>query len=192
MNFLNDRRWLMKASAGLALVNLLMSQQSQSAQPPQSQKKGNGKPGDFNFLTGEWKIQNRRLKAPDSQDWDEFEGEATVWGFLEGIGSLEELRIPARKFSGMGLRLLDIDQGIWNDYWVNSKAPVLSVPGLQGQFEKGVGTFSASEEADGSTLIVRGVWDQIEKDSCRWYQTASKDNGKTWQDNWVMRWSRKK
>lgn len=131
------------------------------------------------------------MKAPDTQDWDEFEGEATVWGFLEGIGSLEELRIPARTFSGMGLRLLDIDQGVWTTTG-SMPRPQYSVPGLQGQFEKGVGTFSASEEADGSTLIVRGVWDQIEKDACRWYQTSSKDNGKTWQYNWVMRWSRKK
>ncbi len=152
---------------------------------------GNGKKGDFEFLTGQWRIENRRLKNAQSQEWDEFEGEATVYGFLDGIGSLEELRIPARNFSGMGLRLLDVEKGIWNDYWVNAKSPILSVPGLQGQFNDGVGTFSAEEEFEGKKIIVRGVWDQITKDSCRWFQSSSSDNGKTWNNNWIMRWTRK-
>jgi hypothetical protein len=38
--------------------------------------------------------------------------------------------------------------------------------------------------------IWRGVWDMITPTSCRLYQTVSKDGGKTWQDNWIMAWSR--
>lgn len=154
-------------------------------------RKGQGKRGDFSFLTGEWRIQNRRKKTGSDQ-WDEFQGEATVWGFLDGLGSLEELRIPVRDFAGMGLRLLDIENGIWNDFWVNARSPILTTPGLQGEFKEGVGTFTAKEQDEQQVVLVRGVWDEISPNSCRWYQSISKDEGKSWEDNWVMRWQRHK
>ncbi len=47
---------------------------------------------DFKFLTENWKISNRRLKAPGDKEWDVFEGEATVWAMLGGMASIEELR----------------------------------------------------------------------------------------------------
>ena len=47
---------------------------------------------DFKFLTGNWKISNRRLKAPGDKEWDVFEGGATVWAMLGGMASIEELR----------------------------------------------------------------------------------------------------
>ena len=57
-----------------------------------------GEPGDFDFLTGEWRIHNRSLV---NGEWLEYPGEATVHAILAGVGSVEELRIPARNFSGM-------------------------------------------------------------------------------------------
>ena len=100
-----------------------------------------GKAGDFDFLAGSWKISHRRLKTPGSKDWDVFQGEATCWTILGGVGSVEELRIPARNFSGLGLRLLDVEKRIWSDFWVNARSGVLTTPGTTGSFEKGVGTF---------------------------------------------------
>lgn len=154
------------------------------------ERKAVGRAGDFDFLTGEWKIKNRRLKAVGKDEWDEFEGEATCWGILEGVGSIEELRIPSRNFSGMGLRLLDMDKKIWNDFWVNSKTGVLACPGQQGVFEKGVGTFEADDMDDNAPIKVRGIWDNISKTGCRWRQAVSRDGGKTWQENWQMTWTR--
>jgi hypothetical protein len=179
---------MVQATLGITAMQVLLMTKNSEAMT--MTKNGTGKPGDFEFLTGEWRIENRRKKSDG--EWDEFDGQATVWGFLNGIGSLEELRIPARQFAGMGLRLLDIEKGIWNDFWVNAKSPVLTTPGLEGQFINGVGTFSASEKEGDKEMIVRGVWDQITPDSCRWYQSISKDDGKTWEDNWTMQWHRVK
>jgi hypothetical protein len=183
-----NRRTVVKAALGLTVTQVLLTMKCSEAMT--MTKNGTGKPGEFDFLTGEWRIKNRR-KKPDN-DWDEFDGQATVWGFLNGIGSLEELRIPARQFAGMGLRLLDVENGIWNDFWVNAKSPVLTTPGLEGQFKDGAGTFTASEQDGDIKVLVRGVWDQITPDSCRWYQSSSKDDGKTWEDNWIMHWHRVK
>lgn len=147
-----------------------------------------GKPGDFDFLTGEWRIQHRRRKS--GEEWDEFVGEATCFGILGGVCSVEELRIPARNFSGMGLRLLDVGTKVWNDFWVNAASGVLSTPGQTGYFKDGVATFSADDVDGDQPIKVRGVWDRITPTSCRWHQAVSRDGGQTWEVNWTMDWQR--
>ena len=152
-----------------------------------------GKPGDFDFLAGEWKISNRKRKTEGKDQWDEFEGESTCWTVLAGVGSIEELRIPARDFSGIGIRLLDVEKKVWSDFWVNGKSGVLAPPGTTGGFIKGVGTFASEwTEGDKTVVQVKGVWDKITSDSCRWYQAISRDGGATWEDNWIMHWERKR
>lgn len=146
-----------------------------------------GQPGDFDFLTGEWRIHNRFLEG---DRWIEFPGEATVVAILAGICSIEELRIPARNFSGMGLRLLDVEKKVWSDHWVNAKSGVVTVPGQLGVFDNGVGTFLSHDEDDKGRVIFRGVWDRITPRSCRWYQGWSRDEGRTWTDTWFMDWTR--
>jgi hypothetical protein len=147
-----------------------------------------GKPGDFSFLEGEWKLAQKRLKGP--ADWDIFEGAATVRSILGGVVSVEELRIPARDFSGMGLRSLDLEKKVWHDVWMNGKSGVVVGPGVPGSFEDGVGIFVSEEEEKGVKVLVAGVWDNISKTTCRWRQAASKDDGKTWDQNWIMDWTR--
>jgi len=146
-----------------------------------------GKAGDFDFLSGEWKIRNRQLK---NGAWEEFDSEATVHGILGGVASVEELRIPARNFSGMGLRLLDRERRLWADYWVNAKSGVLVPPPSWGSFVDGVGLWD-SDDTDGAVpIIVRGAWDRITARTCRWYQASSHDGGRSWQESWVMHWTR--
>lgn len=147
-----------------------------------------GQAGDFHFLNGEWRIAHRRLKAPG--EWDEFHGEATCWSILGGVGSVEELRIPERGFAGMGLRLLDVKERVWRDFWVNAKSGVLTPPGMPGGFVEGVGTFESDDDDNGQPIRVRGVWDRITPTSCRWRQAVSRDGGKTWEGNWFMDWTR--
>ena len=149
-----------------------------------------GQPGDFDFLAGQWKISHRRLKASGSDEWDTFEGEATCWTILGGKGSIEELRIPARNFSGMGIRLLNAEQGLWNDFWVNGRDCILTTPGQTGAFRDGAGIFEADDMDGDQPIKVRGVWDRITPTSCRWYQAISRDGGQTWEANWYMDWVR--
>lgn len=87
---MTDRRDLLTAMAALPILPA-----GQTAPEPTS-----AAAGQFDWLSGEWKIAHRRLKAPG--DWDVFEGEATCWSILDGRAHVEELRIPARAFAGMG------------------------------------------------------------------------------------------
>ena len=90
----------------------------------------------------------------------------------------------------MGLRLLDVEKKLWADYWVNSKTGVLTAPPSFGSFVNGVGTWDSDELDANQPIIVRGVWDRITANACRWYQSASRDGGKTWRESWVMDWTR--
>ena len=157
------------------------------AVPPLTASPPPGRPGDFDFLTGEWRIRNRSLV---NGEWLEYPGEATVYRILAGGGSVEELRIPARSFSGMGLRLLDVEKRIWSDHWVNARSGVIFTPGETGGFVDGVGMFSSTYEENGRVTISAGIWDAITPQSCRWRQVVSEDGGSNWRHTWIMRWSR--
>jgi hypothetical protein len=157
--------------------------------PPRRKSPTPGKPGDFDFLSGEWRIRNRQPK-PKSDGWIEFDGDATVRGILAGVGSVEELRIPVRDFSGMGLRLLDVEKKVWSDHWVNAKSGVMTVPGVTGSFENGAGIFVSDDMEDGASVQWAGIWDLITPRSCRWRQAVSRDGGATWTQTWLMDWRR--
>lgn len=174
------RRTVLKSAAGLALGASLPLEATATTPP--------GKPGEFDWLTGEWRIAHRQLK---NGQWDAFPGEATCWSILGGVGHVEELRIPARDFSGMGLRLLDLKTRIWSDYWVNAKSGALGGAGLTGGFVNGEGVFDSRETVDGKEMIYRGLWDHIVPGkSHRWQQMASSDGGKSWDVSWSMDWVR--
>jgi hypothetical protein len=179
-----QRRHLMQLAAGLvASAGAVSATAIAAAKAPAP----TGKPGDFDFLSGQWKIKNKQLK---NGKWDTFDSEATVFGILAGVASIEELRIPARNFSGMGLRLLDLPRKLWADYWVNAKSGVLTPPPSWGSFENGVGLWDSDGKDGEQAIIVRGAWDMITPTSCRWYQASSRDGGKSWQESWVMHWHR--
>lgn len=187
----NDRRTMLMASTGLFLTGFLAMPKKAPSIPADVIPPGQpGKPGDFAFLEGNWKIQDRRLKQGTVNEWNDVEGEATCWSILDGAGSIEELRIPARDFYGMGLRLLDRHQETWNAFRVDAKSGTMNGPPQAGRFQNGAGTFVAHEVENGARIHVKGVWDQVTPESCRWTQSVSRDNGKTWQDNWVMTWNR--
>ena len=73
MMIMTDRRDLLTAMAALpALPNRQTPAPTRSPTPAMA--------GQFDWLSGEWRIANRRLKAPG--DWDVFDGEATCWSIL--------------------------------------------------------------------------------------------------------------
>ncbi|WP_395645559.1 DUF1579 domain-containing protein [Terricaulis sp.] len=178
-----DRREVLNAGAGALLAAAAGSEASAGPCTPR------GAPGDFDFLTGEWRIRHRRL-PPGATAWDVFEGEATCWSILGGVGHVEELRIPARNFAGMGLRLLDVNAAVWTDFWVNARSGVLTPPGQTGTFANNVGTFEADDVDGDQPIKVRGIWDEITGRSHRWRQLVSRDGGASWEENWVMQWEK--
>jgi hypothetical protein len=178
-NLRRERRTVLQSAAALAIAKIALD-----AAPAYAA--GRAATGDFNFLAGEWRIANRMKQG---ESWIEFPGEASVHTLPGGNASVEELRIPARNFSGIGLRLYDAAAGVWNDHWINGQQRTVNPP-MPGTFENGVGTFMADDEDNGTPIKARGVWDRITPNSCRWFQGVSRDGGATWTDTWFMDWTR--
>jgi hypothetical protein len=182
-----ERRLVLNAGVALGAAALMGDAM---AQPPADYLRAAepGRPGHFDFLQGNWKISHKRLLKP--AEWDDFEGEATCWSILGGVASIGELRIPARDFSGMGLRTLDREKQVWSDYWMNAKFGLIGAEGVTGGFVNGDGVFLSDDKDGDKPIKVIGLWDKITPASCRWRQGVSRDGGATRDYNWIMDWTR--
>jgi len=146
--------------------------------------------GDFDFLFGEWRIDNRRLKQRlvGSTDWEEFQSSSRVWPIFGGAGNVDEITF-ADGTSGLTVRLFDPTTRRWSLNWASSDSGVFFPP-LFGAFTDGVGVFYGDEVQDGRPARIRFLWSRITGDSARWEQALSVDGEQTWETNWYMDISR--
>ena len=52
------------------------------------------------------------------------------------------------------------------------------------------GTFFGDDEYGRRAIRVRFVWSRIERDQARWEQAFSRDEGNSWETNWIMDFTR--
>jgi hypothetical protein len=144
---------------------------------------------DFDFLHGKWKIRNRKLKErlKGSNEWIEFEAEGECRNILEKNGNIDSFRttLDGANFEAITIRLFDPKTRLWTIYWADSKAVVLDV-GQVGSFEGDVGEFFARDVWEGTSVIVKFHWDKSDEHNPIWSQAFSADDGKTWEWNWYM------
>lgn len=145
--------------------------------------------GDFDFLTGEWKIKIHKFDTSGPDGKKVMDASATVHRVLGGAGSIEELRKGDGSFWGMGVRVWHPETKQWADHWTSAEDGVVNPPQL-GQFIDGAGVFLLDDTEDGKPVKIRAFWDQITPNSCRWYQTMSRDDGKSWERSTYMNWTR--
>ena len=79
---------------------------------------------DFDFLIGEWTVENEFLKArlAGSTEWERFSSTARCFKVMDGHGNLDEIAIPTRGFTGLTLRLCDPATQLWSIYWSDTKS----------------------------------------------------------------------
>ncbi len=148
---------------------------------------------DFDWQTGKWKVQLRRLLGPltGSKTWVEYNGTSVVRPVLNGSGSLLELDLngPKGHIEGIGLRLYDSQSGQWSLNWANGGDGRMSTP-MVGEFRDGRGDFFDQEVYNGRTIYVRNGFFAITPTSAIFEQAFSDDGGKTWETNWIMTFTR--
>ncbi|HEV2528234.1 MAG TPA: hypothetical protein VGT61_07305 [Thermomicrobiales bacterium] len=149
---------------------------------------------DFDFLFGDWRIDNRRLvsRLSDSTKWATFTALGTCHPILGGIGNVDDFRpqdgaLPG--YEGASIRLFDPASGMWSIHWADNVRCAL-LPPMVGRFEAGEGIFYGDEVHDGTPVRARFVWSRITPHSARWEQAFSADGGTTWEHNWTMDFSR--
>jgi hypothetical protein len=155
---------------------------------------GAGPQHDFDFFLGDWKVHHRvlRKRLAGAGDWDEFDGTTKCQALLGGLVNLNESvsNRPSGVTRGLGLRGYDAKTQTWADWYLDARnATVLDPPGI-GRFENGVGVFLSDDTFEGRPIKVRGRFSSLSPTEAQWDQAFSPDGGKTWETNWVMRYTR--
>lgn len=185
-----DRRLFVAASTGIVMTSLIAASDVTAPDLPEGSGKITGKgPGDFDFLTGEWRIKLRKFDTSGPDGKKERDASATVRRTLNGMGSIEELRNGDGSMWGMGVRVWHPVEKKWADHWTSAQDGVVNPPQL-GEFIDGAGIFRMDDTDDGKPVKIKAVWDKITPTSCRWYQIMSRDAGKSWEYGWYMDWTR--
>lgn len=150
----------------------------------------------FDFLMGNWTVENTFLakRLQHSHEWLRFQAMDVERPLRTGTGNLEYYSTGHwPDFIGMSLRLYDPRERRWTIYWSDNRfsAGVLQPP-VKGTFDHGHGVFEGPDHFGGTPITVRYTytWHGSDPSHVRWTQAFSLDNGKTWETNWVMEFTR--
>jgi len=148
---------------------------------------------DFDFMVGRWNVKNRFLngRLRGSHLWIEFDATYEFELLLNGLGNIDHFHAgrEGRAIEGITLRLWDPSTAVWTLYWADNVRPGQFFPPMVGSFNGDVGEFFGREEVDGRPVRCRFLWyrDAVNP---RWEQAFSDDDGKTWETNWIMNFTR--
>jgi hypothetical protein len=138
---------------------------------------------DFDFNVGVWHTHIRRVMDPfdPSSPSIVLDGTVTVRTVWGGRAQLEEIEADGSKghWEGMSLFLYDPAAHQWSQTFLNSKTPVFGTP-LIGTFHDGRADLFGEDTYKNQTILVRGVWSQVEPNSHRYEESYSNDGGQTW------------
>jgi hypothetical protein len=146
---------------------------------------------DFDF--GAWKTHSSRLLHPrtGSTTWVELDGVTTVEKVWGGRANLAEYSAegPAGRVELLALRWYNPASRQWSLNFATPGVGTLGVPCV-GEFKNGRGDFYDQETIDGKSVLVRfSIW-TISRDTAQSEQAFSADGGKTWETNWINRYTR--
>lgn len=144
---------------------------------------------DFDFLTGTWKVRNRKLRSwlTGCTDWDEFDNTFEARTHFNGGISIDEGGLPhPTPYRGMTFRVYDVEAREWALHWFDSRNLRMDETPVRGRFDNGVGDFVAEDTHEGIPILCRYRWTVLSDESANWEQAFSTDDGKTWETNWTM------
>jgi hypothetical protein len=156
---------------------------------------GSGPSHDFDFDLGTWKTHSSRLLHPltGSNTWAEYDGVTVVKKVWNGRANLAEYKASgaAGSIQLLSLRWFNPVTGEWNLDFATPNVGTLGIPGV-GRFNNGRADFYDYEPINGrSVLVCFSIW-STGPDTAQSEQAFSDDGGKTWEVNWINRYSRMK
>ena len=148
--------------------------------------------GQFNFLVGQWELVVRPAASGLAQRLHgapRLVGVWKAWRALDGWGIEDELRITDASGNPAGLthatRFYDKTAKTWKSSAIDVYRGVFT--SSTSQFANGqMTTMSRGTDADGKAYISRSRFSGISRDSFRYLQERSFDNGRTWKENLTM------
>ncbi|MEP6676982.1 MAG: hypothetical protein ABJA78_17600 [Ferruginibacter sp.] len=149
---------------------------------------------DFDFLNGNHIVQHKKLKSrlTNNNEWIEFKGTHSQELILNGVGNVEQQKMidtEGNPIEGAAIRLFNLQTKLWNIYWADSQNGKLDPP-VVGSFENKIAHFFNRDIFDDKQILVVFRWDAREANTPVWSQAFSDDNGRTWEWNWYMHFSK--
>jgi Protein of unknown function (DUF1579) len=163
-----------------------------SVAPPISESPAKGQ-HEFDFDFGTWKTRSTRMLHPlsGSNTWIDLDGETVVSRVWNGRANLAEYKAvgPSGTIQLLALRWFNPATGEWNLDFATPNVGTLGIPGV-GKFRDNRADFYDYESINGQSVLVRfSIW-SISSDRARSEQAFSTDGGKTWEVNWINKYSR--
>ncbi len=151
---------------------------------------------EFDYDIGTWKTHSSRLIRPltGSTTWVELDGTSVVRKVWGGRANLAEYNAdgPTGHLELFGFRWYNPNTHEWNIDFATPKVGMLGlIPGV-GTFKNGRVEFFDQEEINGKFVLVRFSMWKINDDSAQSEQAFSDDGGKTWETNWINKYTRVK
>lgn len=148
---------------------------------------------DFDFDFGTWTTHSSRLLHPltGSTTWVDMDGMTIVKKIWGGRANLAEFKAdgPAGHIELLSLRWYNPTAHQWSLDFATPNVGTLGIPCV-GEFKKGRGDFYDQETINGKTILVRfSIWG-ITDNTAQSEQAFSDDGGKTWETNWINRYTR--
>jgi hypothetical protein len=150
----------------------------------------------FDWDIGTWDIHMMRLAHPltGSTTWNPMNGETVnskIWG---GGANIAEVKAsgPTGELELLALRLYNPVSQEWTTSFATSKVGILNPPTGRptvGAVENGRLTFYDQEPYNGRTILVRFRIGPVSAGSAESEQAFSDDGGKTWETNWINKYT---
>jgi hypothetical protein len=167
---------------GLLSISVAPHAEPAAPEPPSISDLQDGQ-HDFDFNIGVWHTHARRIVDPFSPASSSYEldGTVTVRKVWDGKAQLEEIEAdgPKGHWEGLTLFLYDPKSKEWSQNYVDSKSGVLDPP-LIGSFKNGRGELVSQDVFQNKTILVKGVWSEIRRDSHHFDEYYSLNGGETW------------
>jgi hypothetical protein len=150
---------------------------------------------DFDFDLGNWRTHSSRLMHPltGSTTWVDMDGVTVVKKIWGGRANLAEFKAdgPAGHVELLSLRWYNPATRQWNLDFATPNVGTLGIPNV-GVFQNGRGDFYDQEPFNGKSILVRfSIWG-ITANTAQSEQAFSDDGGKTWETNWINRYTRER
>jgi hypothetical protein len=148
----------------------------------------------FDFLMGTWTVKNTFLakRLQHSHQWLHFDSLDLERQLPTGTGNIETYKTSFWPgFVGVNVRLYNPDTHEWSIYWTDNRFSrgVMQPPGV-GSFRGESGIFETNDHFNGTPIVVRYTYQKLDRNHAKWTQAFSTDQGKTWEVNWIMDFTR--
>jgi hypothetical protein len=148
---------------------------------------------DFDFTFGTWTEHSRRLLHPlsGSNEWVEWDGRTVVRKIWGGRANMAEFKgdTPSGPLQLIALRVYSPSSHQWSLNFATSKVGKLGDVAGVGEFKDGRIDFYDQEPLNGRAILVRFSVYSTGPNTHVSEQAYSADGGKTWEVNWVNRYT---